>query len=88
MLSVLLISYRKNEMMLRPHVVRIEFLKLIKLMYRGLPMAVSRMTTAWRTGFTNSILAAASTAIGLASDITYTTTLKLNNLTMRMPIVV
>jgi anti-sigma regulatory factor (Ser/Thr protein kinase) len=27
-------------------------------------------------------------AMGLASDITYTTTLKLNNLTMRMPIVV
>ncbi len=66
-LWVLLISYRKNEMMIRPHVVRIEFLKLIKLMYRGLPMAVSRMTTAWRTGFTNSILAAASTAIGLAA---------------------
>ena len=66
-LGVLIINYRQKDMMLRPGFVRIEFVKLIKLMYRGLPLAVSRMTTAWRTGFTNSILATASTAVGLAA---------------------
>ena len=68
----------QKEAFLRPKLTKICFRDLGRMIWRGMPLGVSRMTATFRSFYLNHLLAASSTADGLAA---YQVQVQLNYLT-------
>lgn len=66
-LTVVLLYYKFKTPMLVPRFTRVSPKIIMEMAAKGSPLAVSRMTSAWKTAFINRTLGAVTTAIGLAA---------------------